>query len=168
MMNKGKSMGRAKKSPEMKEKAPRVRDRSVKDRPENVGELVTAIEANRLDRRTRHAQRIINLRQAIGANPGQVARGMLADVLAINATIFHALAEEMSRPGFQVLMEDGSLNPILAKHWEGTQRAVQTAAVNLARIEADQKPIKGSSEGASTDISALILEASNDGDDKPS
>jgi len=150
----------------------RTRDRSVKDRPQDVGELISAIDNGRLDGRTAPAKRITALRSAIASAPLEAARGVIRDALAVNLVIAQAITAEVSRPGFQVLLPDGGLNPLLAGHWQETQKSLLNAARLLIQTETKvdaEKAASGANRGTSGDfdISALVMEASDE-DDKPS
>ena len=67
------------------------KSRSVKDRPQSIGELITAIDENKLDGRTGPAKKITALRQALAAAPVEVCKGLIMDALSIDAVITSAL-----------------------------------------------------------------------------
>ena len=142
----------------------RIRDRSAKARPQNTGELITAIDDGRLDGRTAPAKRITALRTAIATAPLEACIGVVRDILAVNLTIAQVITAEISRPGFQVLLPAGELNPLLTEYWQDTQKSLLNAAQTLARME--ERAAQSSASGANgpvkngIDISALVLEAS--------
>ncbi len=163
---------KAKKDPAAPAKPRRIRDRSVKDRPEpgDVGGLVEAVDAGRLDMRTRSGQKIAALRTAIAAAPVDVARGPARDVLAANAVIAQEIVRAITKPGFEVLDAQGEMNPVLAKYWDAAQGNVLKAAQTLLKLEQSNDRARGQTAAGEAhngvsgpiDISALIIEASND------
>lgn len=144
-----------------------IRNRSEKDRPANVHELITAIDDGRLDGRTGPAKRITALRQAIAAAPLQAAVGVVRDALALDLTIAQAITAEVSRPGFQVLVDGKKLNPLL-ELWRDLQRSLIYSAQTLARLEgqpAPQSAARGKDRPAAgdiVDVSALVMAAADD------
>lgn len=169
MANKGIAMCRVKLPPAPKEAKPRVRNRCKRDRPRTATELVQAIDSGRLDLRTAPAKRIMDLRAAIADQPVEAARGIIRDVLAVNMAISQAVTAELSKPDFQVLQKDGSLNPLLSGPWAETQKALIGAAKLLIQVETAttaQKSVRNDSGAVSgpVDVSALILEIDNEKD----
>ena len=144
---------------------PRISSRKGKLRPTDAAGLVAAIDNGRLDQRTTPARKIISLRAAIAAAPLEAAKGVIRDVLAVNLAVSQAITSEIGRPGFQVLLPDGALNPLLAGHWQETQKSLLNAARLLIQTETrveDVKAASGANKAAYADISTLILESAAD------
>ena len=142
----------------------RNRDRSVKDRPGNISELISAINSGTLDNRTGVAKRLAALRSALASNPLESCRGVIRDCLALDLTIAQVVVAEVSRVGFEPLLANGKLNPIL-DIWRELQRSLLYTAQTLSRMETRvdvKKTSGGTNRPASVDISALVLEANND------
>lgn len=145
---------------------------SIKDRPKNVDELVSAIERGQLDNRTNAAKKIVAMRAAIAENPAEVAKGLARDVLAVNSVITASIVKEIAGPGFSVLDEQGQLHPLIARHWPQTQKDILTAAQTLLRFEqaaGDTKPLgkpaapkSGECDSEKVlDVSSLVLALNN-------
>jgi hypothetical protein len=142
----------------------RVRDRSIKERPKDALQLLTAIDDNKLDGRSSASKRITALRGAIAAAPVQAAIGVVRDALALDLTVAQVIVGEISRPTFEVL-QGGKLNPLL-KTWQDLERRllyVATVLSNLEKGQADQgKAAHAPNKGGPVDISALVLESQAD------
>ncbi len=141
------------------------RCRSKKLRPQSAESLALAIQDNRLDNRTRAAQDMIALRDAIAQAPQEAAKGLVRDTLAANATIMTAVLRELTGPGVKLIGDDGAIHPLIAKTWPELQRATISAARVLASLEREgtgQPPIDG--EQGAMDLSTLILEAQRNAD----
>ena len=141
------------------------RNRSEKDRPKNAGELIVAIDNNRLDGRTGPAKRLTALRAAINRAPVESCLGILKDALALDLTIAQTISAEVARPGFQVLV-DGKLNQTL-KIWQELKRGLLYEAQLLLQVEAKaglEPTAQGENRPAPVDISTLILESAADDD----
>lgn len=160
--------GSKEKSPKLKpnsDKSPRYPSQSKKLRPQSAESLALAIQENRLDNRTRAAQDMVTLRNAIAQAPQEAAKGLVRDTLAANATIMTAVLRELTGPGVSIIGEDGAIHPLIAKTWPELQRATISAARVLAALEREgtgQPPTDGSQ--GEMDISTLILEAQRDAD----
>ena len=138
----------------------RFRDRSVKDRPHNLPEMISAINSGTLDNRTGVAKRLAALRSIIAQNPVESCLGVLRDSLALDLTIAQVVVAEVSRAGFEPLLPSGKLNPVL-EIWRDLQKALVFTAQTLTRLEGQanpQKAVHGPNKGASVDISTIILE----------
>lgn len=141
------------------------RCRSKKLRPQSAEALALAIQDNRLDNRTRAAQDMIAVRDAIASNPQEAAKGLVRDTLAANATIMTAVLRELTGPGVKLVDDDGAIYPLIAKTWPELQRATISAARVLASLEresAGQPPTEG--KQGEVDITTLIIEAQGDAD----
>ena len=141
------------------------KSRSVKARPQSAIELVTAIDAGKLDGRTGPARKITSLRAALENNPVEVCKGLIKDALSIDAVITQALVKEISRPGFEPMVDGGKrLNPVLVL-WKDIERSLIYTAQTLARMESQptaQLSTASTDKPCPTDVSSLILEAAAD------
>ena len=139
---------------------------SKKLRPQSSEGLALAIQQNRLDNRTRAAQDMVALRDAIASNPQEAAKGLVRDTLAANATIMTAVLRELTGPGVSIIGADGAIHPLIAKTWPDLQRATLSAARVLASLERDGtgQPATTDDKPSEIDISTLILEAQRDAD----
>jgi len=140
--------------------ASRIRDRSEKNRPKTIAELVTAIDDGRLDGRTAPAKRISALRAAIAKYPLESCIGVVRDALALDLTVAQVIVAEITKPGFQALV-NGKLNPTL-EVWNNLQKSLVYTAQTLSRLEAStsgEKTARGTTKTAPSDISTIILEA---------
>lgn len=139
------------------------RCRSKKLRPQSVESLALAIQNNRLDNRTRAAQDMIALRDAIAQAPQEAAKGLIRDTLAANATIMTAVLRELTGPGVKLIGDDGAVHPLIAKTWPELQRATISAARALASLEREGAgPPPADDKQGSKDLTTLILEVQND------
>ena len=134
-------------------------------RPQSADSLALAIQENRLDNRTRAAQDMVSLRDAIVSNPQEAAKAIVRDSLAASATIMSAVLREITGPDASIIDEDGNVHPLIAKIWPDLHRSTLQAAKALAAMEREGNPTPPDqdSEGAK-DITAIILEAQRDAD----
>ena len=146
-------------------KQDKKRWRSKKLRPQSAEVLALAIQDNRLDNRTRAAQDMIAVRDAIASNPQAAAKGLVRDTLAANATIMTAVLRELTGPGVKLVGDDGAIHPLIAKTWPELQRATISAARVLATLEREStgQHVTDGRQGE-IDISTLIIEAQRDAD----
>jgi len=140
-------------------------NRSKKLRPQSADALALAIQDNRLDTRTRAAQDMIALRNAIAQAPQEAAKGLVRDALAANATIMTAVLREMTSPGAKLIGDDSAIHPLIVKTWPELQRATIYAARVLAAMERQSGDTPATPDGpAPLDITGIILEAQRDAD----
>jgi hypothetical protein len=135
------------------------RCRSKKLRPQSAEALALAIQDNRLDNRTRAAQDMIAVRDAIAQAPQEAAKGLVRDTLAANATIMTAVLRELTGPGVKLIGDDGAIHPLIAKTWPELQRATISAARVLASLEREGTGQPPTGRQGEVDITTLILEA---------
>lgn len=144
----GEDMGRNKTSPaEKRHKSPQPapeqppkRSKSQKDRPGTVEGLALAIREDRLDLRTRESQQLVALRDAIDANPLEVARGAARDMLAMNLTISAALVRQLTMADTQLIDEEGSVHQLVGRTWPELQRSILSGITTLLRLESILNP----------------------------
>ena len=141
-----------------------------RDRQQDIDRAISAIENSKLDGRTVHSKRLLATRRMLADKPVSTALGLVKDTLAVNATIVSCLIQEMGKADFQILDEQGNLNPILAKHWPEAQKAILNGAQSLVRLEQaidPEKPKKASTSKGTTsapsdndivDVSTLVIE----------
>ena len=100
---------------------------------------------------------------------------MWAASLAVNATISEELIRYLASHDFEVVDSDGNINPILAKQWADSQRAILTSASALLRLGGGTAPQKtkqasmrkgtallaDETMGDDNDISALVLQVNS-------
>jgi len=141
------------------------KSRSKKLRPQSADTLALAIQDNRLDTRTRAAQDMIALRNAIAQAPQEAAKGLVRDALAANATIMSAVLRELTTPGAKLIGDDGSVHPLIIKTWPELQRATIYAARVLSVMERQGCESVSPPDGhGNLDITGIILEAQHDAD----
>ena len=156
----GKNTAPSQETPQAGGKKRKYQNRSKKLRPQSAESLALAIQDNRLDNRTRAAQDMIALRDAIASNPQEAAKGLVRDTLAANATIMTAVLRELTAPGVKLVDADGAIHPLIVKTWPELQRATISAARVLAAMErhGGDTPGKDADETGTLDISAIILD----------
>lgn len=134
--------------------------KSKKLRPQSAEALTLAIQENRLDNRTRAAQDMVALRDAIVSNPQEAAKAIVRDSLAASATIMSAVLREITGPDASIVDEDGNVHPLIAKIWPDLHRSTLQAAKALAAMEREGNPTPPTPDGeGAKDIATIILEA---------
>ena len=130
-------MEHAKIMQENSQKERKRRSRSVKDRPNDAQALVEALQAGRLDGRTRHAQTLVAARDAINAAPAEASRALLVGSLSAWAVCQRACLEEVSRAPC-LLTDEGRLAETY-KTLERVDASLVRLTRTLAIIEEQQR-----------------------------
>ena len=143
-------------------------------------ENVSAIQHGRIDCRTTRARRLLAIRQRLEDSTAATTAELLKDQLAVNAVIAEEVICYMASRDFEVMDTAGNINPILAKQWADSQRAILTSASALLRLGGGTAPQKtkqasmrkgtalpvGETMGDANDISALVLQLSDNSSQK--
>ncbi|WP_027186721.1 hypothetical protein [Desulfovibrio cuneatus] len=140
--------------------APRRRSRSERVRPESLTELQSALDAGRLDNRTREAQRLVSAREALAKTPEVVCRGLLLDCIATSSVVLGSLFEELAKPG--AIMKGGELSQIVTKHLPEVQRSLRGNIDALQRLDGRQPATKEDTDNP-LDVSSILLAAAQEG-----
>ena len=143
---------------------------------DDLTENISAIQHGRIDCRTTRARRLLAIRQRLEDSPAATTAELLKDQLAVNATISEELIRHLASHDFEVMDSDGNVNPILAKQWADSQRAILTSASALLRLGVTNSPQKSKSSSTNkgkarpagdtedvVDISALVLQLNDNG-----
>ena len=146
---------------------------------DDLTENISAIQHGRIDCRTTRARRLLAIRQRLEDSPAATTAELLKDQLAVNATISEELIRHLASHDFEVMDSDGNINPILAKQWADSQRAILTSASALLRLGVTNSPQRSKSSSTSkgkasptgdtedvVDISALVLQLSDNSSQK--
>ena len=142
---------------------------------DDLTENISAIQHGRIDCRTTRARRLLAIRQRLEDSPAATTAELLKDQLAVNATISEELIRHLASHDFEVMDSDGNINPILAKQWADSQRAILTSASALLRLGGGTAPQKtkqasmrkgtallaDETMGDANDISALVLQGNS-------
>ena len=138
-------------------------------------ENVSAIQHGRIDCRTTRARRLLAIRQRLEDSTAATTAELLKDQLAVNAVIAEEVICYMASRDFEVMDTAGNINPILAKQWADSQRAILTSASALLRLGGGTAPQKtkqasmrkgtallaDETMGDDNDISALVLQVNS-------
>ena len=138
-------------------------------------ENVSAIQHGRIDCRTTRARRLLAIRQRLEDSTAATTAELLKDQLAVNAVIAEEVICYMASRDFDVMDTAGNINPILAKQWADSQRAILTSASALLRLGGGTAPQKtkqasmrkgtallaDETMGDANDISALVLQVNS-------
>lgn len=160
-MKSPKSLANLKQFREDKSKKP---SKTGKICPKDAPELKSAIEAARLDGRTRHAQHLKETRRLLSENPVEIALNLQKDILSLNIVILQAIVREVTAQDFKVF-NNGVLNPVLAKHFSSVQQDIAAASGMVLKLQTALDVPKANSapntEAEPVDVSAIVLELSN-------
>lgn len=142
---------------------PPKRNRSVKRRPEDVPGIIVALREDTIDLRTREAQDVLALRDALAQNPEPVVQGLVRDALAIDGVIMARIAAELVKPGSSILNADGELHPLITKYWPDVRGGILKSGKALVSLERETAPATGKTNASAApglDISTIILRES--------
>ena len=141
------------------------RNRSKKQRPQDVAGIIAALNDGALDLRHTAARDALAVRDALKKEPRPVAAALVRDALALDAVVMARISAELLRPGSKIVDDAGNVHELISRYWPDVRAGILRGSKTLLDLErtADKATAPGDGHGP-LDISAIILEAQADAD----
>lgn len=128
-------------------------------KPENIDDVLEVIRRGRLDRRTRQARSVEEVKVCLEMRPDETMKAMLRHTISLNHLVERELVAFVAEKHGELLDADGRLPKALSEDLLKMQTATLRALKQLALLEGHQAP-KDAPDRAK-DVADIVLEANS-------
>jgi len=135
-----------------------------KQRPKDVPGIIAALNDGSINLRHPAAKDAITVRDALAAQPREVAAALVRGALALDAVIMQRIQAEVLRPDTTIVDADGNLHPLLVTHWPDIRGGIMRGSKTLAEL--DKRAASTANTGTGGGIADIILASEAEGNEQ--